>query len=101
MAVPKMLINMETPLTNSNRPLPVNCNGREINMSAFPIRRPHPDDLRLVCHLIEHSLLPHIDCVIDHHEHMLVTHNISNLLVKVTWMIYRHSLYFITLSLQR
>ncbi len=33
----KMLINMETPLTNINLPPPVNCNGREINMSAFPI----------------------------------------------------------------
>ncbi len=34
----KMLINTETPLTNSNRPPPVDCNGQEINMSAFPIR---------------------------------------------------------------
>ncbi len=33
----KMLINTETPLTNSNRPPPVDCNGQEINMSAFPI----------------------------------------------------------------
>jgi hypothetical protein len=33
----KMLIDMETPLTNSNCPPPVNCNGQEINMSAFPI----------------------------------------------------------------
>ncbi len=32
----KMLINMETPLTNSNRPPPVDCNGQEIDMSAFP-----------------------------------------------------------------
>ncbi len=48
----KMLIDTETPLTNSNCPPPVDCNGQEINMYAFPIRRPHPDDLRLVCHLI-------------------------------------------------
>jgi hypothetical protein len=34
----KMLINMETPLANPNRPPPVNCNGQEINMSAFPIQ---------------------------------------------------------------
>ncbi len=34
----KMLINTETPLTNPNRPPPVDCNGQEINMSAFPIR---------------------------------------------------------------
>ncbi len=34
---PKMLINTETPLTNSNRPPPVDCNGQEIDMSAFPI----------------------------------------------------------------
>jgi hypothetical protein len=33
----KMLINTETPLTNSSRPPPVNCNGQEIDMSAFPI----------------------------------------------------------------
>ncbi len=76
----KMLINMETPLTNSNCPPPVDCNGREIDMSAFPIRQPHPDDLRLVCHLIEQSLLPNIDRVIDHHEHMFVMHNVAHLL---------------------
>ena len=33
----KMLINMETPLTDSNCPPPVDCNGQEIDMSAFPI----------------------------------------------------------------
>ncbi len=74
-----MLINTETPLTNSNSPPPVDYNSQEIDMSAFPIRRPHPDDLHLVCCLIEHSLLPHIDCVIDHHEHMFVLHNIAHL----------------------
>jgi hypothetical protein len=51
-------------------------------MSAFPIQQPHPDDLGLVCCLIEHSLLPHIDRVIDHHEHVFVTHNIAHLLCK-------------------
>ncbi len=79
----KMLINMETSLTNSICPPPLNCNGQEIDMSAFSIRRPHPEDLRLVCHLIGHSLLPHIDCVIDHHKHMFVMHNIAHLLCKV------------------
>jgi hypothetical protein len=78
----KMLINMETPLTNSSHPPPVNCNGQEIDMSAFPIQQPHPEDLHLVCHLIEHSLLPHIDCVIDHHKHMFLTHNIAHLFCK-------------------
>jgi hypothetical protein len=78
----KMLINMETSLTNINCPPPVNCNGWEIDMSAFPIRQPHPNDLCLVCRLIEHSLLPHINCVIDHHEHKFVTHNIAHLLCK-------------------
>ncbi len=34
----KMLINTETPLTNINCPPPVNCNGWEIGMSAFPIQ---------------------------------------------------------------
>jgi hypothetical protein len=33
----KMLINMETPPINSNCPPPVDCNGQEIDMSAFPI----------------------------------------------------------------
>jgi hypothetical protein len=80
----KMLINTETPLTNSIRPPPiaVDCNGQKINMSAFSIWRPHPEDLRLVCHLIEHSLLPHIDRVIDHHKHMFVMHNIAHILCK-------------------
>jgi hypothetical protein len=60
----------------------VDCNGREIDLSAFPIQRPHPNDLHLICRLIEHSLLPHIDCVIDHQEHKFVTHNIAHLLCK-------------------
>jgi hypothetical protein len=77
-----MLIDMETPLTNSNRPPPVNCNGQEIDTSAFPIQRPHPEDFRLVSRLIEHSLLPHINRVIDHHKHMFVMHNIAHLLCK-------------------
>jgi hypothetical protein len=51
-------------------------------MSAFPIRRPHLEDLHLICCLIERSLLPHVDCVIDHHEHMFVMHNIAHLLCK-------------------
>jgi hypothetical protein len=34
----KMFINTETPLTNINHPPPVDCNGREIDMSAFPIQ---------------------------------------------------------------
>ncbi len=33
----KMLINTETPVTNSSCPPPVDCNGQEIDMSAFPI----------------------------------------------------------------
>ncbi len=33
-----MLINVEAPLISSNRPPPVNCNGQEIDMSAFPIQ---------------------------------------------------------------
>jgi hypothetical protein len=33
----KMLIDMETPLTNSIHPPPVGCNGQEIDISAFPI----------------------------------------------------------------
>jgi hypothetical protein len=33
----KMLINMETLLADSNCPPPVDCNGQEIDMSAFPI----------------------------------------------------------------
>jgi hypothetical protein len=33
----KTLIDTETPLINSNCPPPVDCNGQEIDMSAFPI----------------------------------------------------------------
>jgi hypothetical protein len=61
---------------------PVGCNGQEIKVSAFPIQQPHPEDLCLICHLIEHSLLPHIHRVIDHHEYMFVMHNIAHLLCK-------------------
>ncbi len=76
---PKMLIDTESPLTNSSHLPSVDCNGQEINMSAFPIQQPHPENLRLVCRLIERSFLPHIDCVIDHHEHMFLMHNIAHL----------------------
>ncbi len=76
-----MLINME-PLTNPSRPPPVDCNGQEIDMSASPIQQPHPEDLCLVCRLIEHSLLHHIDCVIDHHKYLFVMHNIAHLFCK-------------------
>ncbi len=34
----KILINTETPLTNSSRHPSIDCNGQEINMSAFPIQ---------------------------------------------------------------
>ncbi len=74
----KMLVDTEMPLTNSRRPSPVNCNGQEIDMSAFPIQQPHPENLRLIYCLIEHSLLPHIDCVIDHNKCIFVMHNIAH-----------------------
>jgi hypothetical protein len=44
--------------------------------------QPHPEEMHLVCRLIERSLLPHINRVIDHHEHMFVLHNIAHLLCK-------------------
>ncbi len=78
----KMLIDLETSLINLSHSPPVNCNGQEIDMSAFPIQQLHPEDLHLVCHLIECSLLPHIDRVIDHHKHMFVAHNIAHLFCK-------------------
>jgi hypothetical protein len=34
----KILIDTETPLTNSSCPPSVDCNGQEIDMSAFPIQ---------------------------------------------------------------
>ncbi len=49
---------------------------------CFSIQQPHPDNVRLVCRLIEHSLLLHINCVIDHHEHMFVMRNIAHLFWK-------------------
>jgi hypothetical protein len=51
-------------------------------MSAFPIQQPHSEDLHVVCCLIEHFLLRHIDCVIDHHEHIFAMHNIAHLFCK-------------------
>ncbi len=99
----KMLINMETSLTNSIRPPPVNCNGQEIDMSAFPIQQPHPEDLCLVCRLIERSLLPHIDRVIDHHKHMFVMHTIAHLFCKghlddISALLLFHHLKLVTLK---
>jgi hypothetical protein len=80
--VPKDVDQHRDSTDQSNCPPPVDCNGQEINMSAFPIQQPHPDDLHLVCHLIERSPLLHINHVFDHHEHMFVTHNIAHLLCK-------------------
>jgi hypothetical protein len=82
---------------------PVNCNSQEIDMSAFPIQQPHPEDLHIVCHLIEHSLLPHIDRVIDHHEYMFVMHNIAHLFCKgclddISALLLFHHLKFSTLK---
>jgi hypothetical protein len=99
----KMLIDTETPLTNSNCPLCVDCNGQEIDMSTFPIQQPHQDDLHLVCSLIEHSLLPHIDCVIDHQGHMFVMHNIAHLFCKghlddISALLFFHHLKLATLK---
>jgi hypothetical protein len=79
----KMLITMETPLTNSICPPPcrLQWSGNQhvcFSNTTTSSRR----FARLVCHLIELSLLPHIDCVIDPHEHMFVTHNIAHLLCK-------------------
>jgi hypothetical protein len=78
----KMLVDTETPLTNSNCPPPVDCNGQEIELSAFPIQQLHPEDLHLICCLIEHYLLPHIDRVIDQYKNMFVMLNIAHLLCK-------------------
>ncbi len=33
----KTWLHLKTPMTNSSCPPPVNCNGQEIDMSAFPI----------------------------------------------------------------
>jgi hypothetical protein len=38
--------------------------------------------LHFDCHLIECSLLTHINHVIDHHKHQFVMHNIAHLLCK-------------------
>jgi hypothetical protein len=43
----KMLINTETPLTNSNRPPPVDCNGRDIAMLLFQ----YDDLIQMICAL--------------------------------------------------
>ncbi len=99
----KMLINKEMPQTNLSHPPPVNCNGQEIYMSAFPIQQPHLEDSHLVCRLIERSLLPHINHVIDHHEHMFVMHNIAHLFRKghlddISALLFFHHLKLATLK---
>jgi hypothetical protein len=68
--------------TSSSNTPPVDYNGQEIDMSVFPIQQPLPEDLYVVCRLVEHSFLPHIDCVINHHKHMFVMHNIACLFCK-------------------
>ena len=52
-------------------------------MDVFSTRRPHPDDLRIVCCLIEHCLLPDFDRVIAMHDNMLVMHNVAHQKCKV------------------
>ena len=52
-------------------------------MDVFPIWQPRPDDLRIVCRLIEHHLLPDIKRVIARHHNMFVMHNVADQQCKI------------------
>ena len=78
----KMLIDSEMPLINSSHP-PVDCFGCTILMVLFSIRRPHPDDLHIVCCLIERRLLPDTYWVIARHHNMFVMHNVAHQKCKI------------------
>ena len=52
-------------------------------MDVFPIRRPHPDNLHIVCCLIECCLLPDINWVIARHHNMFVMHNVAHQKCKI------------------
>ena len=65
----KMLIDVDTPLIDPDRPgPPVDNYGDAIDILKLPIRRPHPLDLRVVCRSVERVLIPGIDHVIDMHD---------------------------------
>ena len=49
----------------------------------FPIQRPHPDDLHIVCRLIKHRLLPDINWVIARHHNLFVMHNVAHQKCKI------------------
>ena len=64
----KILIDIDTPLIDPDRPgPPVDNYGDAIDILKLPIRRPHPLDLRVVCRSVERVLIPCIDRVIDKH----------------------------------
>ena len=52
-------------------------------MDVFPIWQPRPDDLRIVCRLIERHLLPDIKRVIARHHNMFVMHNVADQQCKI------------------
>ena len=52
-------------------------------MDVFPIWQPRPDDLRIVCCLIERHLLPDIKRVIARHHNMFVMHNVADQQCKI------------------
>ena len=76
MVAPKnALVDFDTPLIDINRPSPVDTHGREINIGVFPIRRPHPSNLRSVCRSLERILLPRIEEMIARHCDRFNSHN--------------------------
>ena len=71
----KMLIDFDTPLIDVNRSSAVDTHGRVINIGVFPIHRPHPSNLRIVCRSLERILLPCIEQRIERHHDQFLTHN--------------------------
>jgi hypothetical protein len=77
-----MLIDRETPLTNSNQPPLSTAMVRKLTCLLFQYNNLIQMICALFCRLIERSLLPHIDRVIDYHKHKFVMHNIAHLFCK-------------------
>jgi hypothetical protein len=94
-----MLIDVDTPLVDLDRPTPPIDNwGGAIEINKLPIRRPHPSDLRVVCRSLERILYPRIDRLIDTHDvNKYASHNEARKLTQnhvdglVSYLLFQHT----------
>ena len=95
----KMLIDVDTPLVDLDRPTPPIDNwGGAIEIDKLPIRCPHPSDLRVVCRSLERILYPRIDRLIDTHDvNKYASHNEARKLTQnhvdglVSYLLFQHT----------